>query len=197
MWLQNKKLFRRPDPGPARFTGGKARAPKTPDVRGLALTALLFALSVVLALVESALPVPPGLPGVRLGLSNIVVMYALFFLRRRDAFVIAVLKAAFVLLTRGAVAGLLSLAGGLSSLGVMTLFILLCRRKSEQLPVSVAGAVFHNLGQLAVASAVLGVALWYYLPVLLLSGAAAGCATALLLRFSLPALARLNINKIH
>jgi heptaprenyl diphosphate synthase len=134
------------------------------QVRRIALTGLLFAVAIILSLVESLIPVPAP-AGVRLGLSNIVVMYSLFFLRRREAFTIAVLKSFFVLMTRGAVAGLLSLCGGLFSLLIMALLILVFRERVSYLIVSVSGALFHNIGQILAASAVLGSALWYYFPV--------------------------------
>ena len=88
--------------------------------RRVALMGLLFALSVVLSFLEGTLTPLLGLPpGVKLGLANVVVMYALFFLGRGSAFTLVLLKSFFVLLTRGAMAGALSLGGGLLSLGVM------------------------------------------------------------------------------
>ena len=86
---------------------------------------LLFALSVVLSFLEGTLTPLLGLPpGVKLGLANVVVMYALFFLGRGSAFTLVLLKSFFVLLTRGAMAGALSLGGGLLSLGVMAVLCL-------------------------------------------------------------------------
>lgn len=166
---------------------------KASGIKRIALTGLLFALAVVLSLVESLLPIPAPVPGIRLGLSNIVVLFSLFFLRRRDALIIAVLKAFFVLMTRGTVAGLLSLCGGLCSLGIMLLLILVFREKLSYLLISVFGALFHNLGQITAASLILGTALWFYLPVLILSGLIAGIATSFLLRVSLPAFRKLHL----
>lgn len=68
------------------------------------------------------------MPAIKLGLSNIVVMYALLFLRTRTALLLVVLKALFAFLTRGATAGFLSLCGGALSLAVMLVLL--------QLPVS-------------------------------------------------------------
>lgn len=93
--------------------------------RRVALMGLLFALSVVLSFLEGTLTPLLGLPpGVKLGLANVVVMYALFFLGRGSAFTLVLLKSFFVLLTRGAMAGALSLGGGLLSLGVMAVLCL-------------------------------------------------------------------------
>ena len=70
--------------------------------RRVALMGLLFALSVVLSFLEGTLTPLLGLPpGVKLGLANVVVMYALFFLGRGSAFTLVLLKSYCVLLTRG------------------------------------------------------------------------------------------------
>ena len=160
----------------------------------MVLTALLFAIALVLSVVESL--VPPifiAAPGVKLGLSNIIVMYALFFLNKRHAFEIAILKAAFVFITRSAVAGILSLCGGVLSLLVMILLMYLFKEKISYLVLSIFGAIFHNIGQFAAISIIYhSIYLWAYLPVLLISGVVAGIATATLLRFILPAFRRLT-----
>lgn len=87
---------------------------------------LLFALAMALSFLESLLPALPMLPpGIRLGLSNIVTMYALFVLGPVSGYTIAVLKSLFVLLTRGAVAAAMSASGGIASVTVMLLLSLL------------------------------------------------------------------------
>ncbi len=164
-------------------------------VRRIALTGMLFALAVVLSFFESLLTPFLGLPpGVKLGLANIVVMYALLFLSRGEALLLVVLKAAFALLTRGGMAGLLSLAGGLFSLAVIVL-LLLPKHQPSVLVVSVAGAVAHNIAQLLVVWLLLGGFSLYYLPVLLVSGVVMGCVTALMLRVLLPALEKTGITQ--
>ncbi len=149
---------------------------------------LLFALSMVLSLVEGALPALPMLPpGMKLGLSNVVVMYCLFFLNAPCAYVLAVLKALFVFLVRGFTAGLLSLCGGLLSVTVMLLCLQLKRLNLTYLSISIAGAVCHNLGQTAAASLLLGSGMvLYYLPVVLCSGVVMGLLTGLVLKASMP-----------
>jgi len=159
----------------------------------IALLGLLVALAVVLSLTESLLPIPAPVPGIRLGLSNIVVMFALLNLRRTDALAVALLKALFVAITRGTTAGLLSLTGGLAALGVMTLILLLSKDKATYVLISVAGAVFHNIGQIAMASVILQTALWPYLPVLLISGVVTGFATSVLLKLTSPVFQRLRL----
>ncbi len=165
----------------------------------LVLTALLFAVALVLSIVENSLPsisffIP--VPGVKLGLSNIAVMYALFFLNKKPAFAIAVLKGLFVAMTRGPIAGLLSFSGGVLSVIVMSLLMYLFRNKISYLALSIFGSITHNVGQFIVISLIYtNMYLWAYLPVLLISGVIAGIATSILLRFILPAFNRLVINK--
>lgn len=170
-----------------------ASAENLHKTKRMVLTALLFAISIVLSIVEGTFPpIFTAVPGVKLGLSNIVVMYALFFLNKRQAFIIAVLKAVFVYVTRGAVAGILSLCGGTLSLVAMILLMVLFRDKISYLVLSIFGAVFHNIGQLAAVSALYtSLFLWAYLPVLLIFGVIAGIATSTLLRFILPVFKRL------
>lgn len=159
----------------------------------LVLTALLFAVALVLSVVENSFsPVTFIAPGVKLGLSNIAVMYALFFLEGKQAFTIAVLKALFVFITRGPIAGLLSLSGGILSLVVMILLLLIFKDKISYLILSIFGSVTHNVGQFIVISLIYtNMYLWVYLPVLLVAGVIAGIATSTLLRFILPAFKRL------
>lgn len=156
--------------------------------RSLVLTAMLFAIALVLAIIEGTFPpVLVSVPGIKFGLSNIPVMYALFFLKKREAFTIAVLKALFVFMTRGAVAGLLSLSGGILSLLVMALLLLFFRDKISYMVLSIFGAVFHNIGQiLAISFVYTSVYVWAYLPFLLPAGVAAGVLTSVLLKFIIP-----------
>ncbi len=163
--------------------------------RRITLLGLLFALAMVLSVLESLFPLPIPVPGVRLGLANIVVMFALFYLRKRDALTLVVLKAVFIAATRGLVAGALSLSGGLCALGVMVLVLLLMKGKTTILLISILGAVFHNLGQIAAASAIMETVLWIYLPTLIVSGIVTGFATSVLLRMASPAFQALHLNK--
>lgn len=159
----------------------------------LVLAAMIFATALVLAILENLLPpLPLMVPGVKFGLSNIAVMYALFFLGTKQAYAIAVLKASFVFITRGAIAGALSFSGGILSLTVMLLLVLLLGDKISYFVISIFGAVFHNIGQFVVVVLLYtGVNIWAYLPVLLVSGVVAGMVTSTLLRFILPAFQRL------
>ena len=167
---------------------------KKMSVSSLTSTAMLLCLAIVLNFLEGLLPVLPGLPpGVKLGLSNIVVVYCIFFLGAPKAFLIAFLKSVFVLLTRGVSAGWISLCGGLLSVLVM---LMLSRAKSSVTLLSVFGAISHNFGQLIAAYAVMQTtAVFYYFPVLLVSGIVMGLVTAVMVRVTLPALRRIGGSK--
>ena len=170
---------------------------KRGKAKHVALLGMLFALAMVLSVLEGLVTPLLGLPpGVKPGLSNIVVMYALFFLGGANALTLAVLKAFFAALTRGAMAGALSLAGGLASLAVM-LALRLLWRDSSWFILSVSGAVAHNFGQLMIIRLLLTQSVYtlYYAPVLLLSGLVMGAVTSVSLRALLPALERLGLSK--
>ncbi|MFA9462895.1 MAG: Gx transporter family protein [Velocimicrobium sp.] len=160
----------------------------------MVLIAMLFATAMVLSIVESMIPMPIPAPGVKFGLSNIVVMYAMFFLKKRDALMIAILKGMFSALTKGAIAGLVGLTGGLFSIGIMAILFYVLKEKGSYFLYSMSGAVFHNIGQFVAISIIYtNMAVVYYLPVLLVAGIAAGAITSLLLKIVLPALQRLEL----
>ena len=169
---------------------------QTGKTRQVAFLGLLFALAMVLSFFESALSAMMALPpGIKLGLSNVVTMYCLFFLGSRPAFTLAVLKGLFVLLTRGAVAAAMSLTGGLCSVVVMLLLMALPRKMVSYLMISVAGGVFHNLGQLFMARWIIGSEkIFYYLPIMVASGLLMGTVTGMLLRILLPYMNKLNLS---
>ena len=148
--------------------------------RTVAYCGVLTALAMIFSYVETLIPVNFGVPGVKLGLANLVVLSGLYYLR--PAQVLAISAARIVLtgfLFGNGVSILYSLAGGLLSFCVM----LLLRKAVGFSPagVSVAGGVSHNIGQLLIAMLVLRtVHLAWYLPVLLVSGAVTGLLMGLL-----------------
>jgi heptaprenyl diphosphate synthase len=152
----------------------------------LQITTLGLMLSMIFALsmLEGALfPLPFHM---RLGLSNVVTMYALFFMGKRASFTLAALKSLSVLLTRGPIAGLLSLSGGVFSLLVIAL-LATARPNASYFLLSVAGAVTHNMAQLAAASWLASANLLFFLfPVMTGAGVLAGSLTAVLLRVVMP-----------
>jgi heptaprenyl diphosphate synthase len=161
--------------------------------RKIAFMGVLLGVMLVLSLAEGMMP--PILPPFgRFGLPNIVVLYCLQCLGWREAGAMVLLKAGFALLTRGAVAGTLSLTGGLLSFGLMLLLTLLTKRRASLAALGVTGAVAHNIGQLTVFS------IWVktnvlpaYLPVMLIAGIVTGFATGTVFRLTLPFLRRTGL----
>ena len=140
----------------------------------IALCGMLTALAMVFSYVEALIPMNFGIPGIKLGLANLVVLTGLYALPKKDVLLI---QAARIVLT-GFMFGsgmsiIYSLAGGLFSFGVM---VLLMRNQSfSRIGVSIAGGVSHNAGQLAIAAVVVRTAqLVYYLPVLIVAGVVTG-----------------------
>ena len=168
------------------------------STRKLTFSALLVSVMLVLGYVESLIPIP-GIPGVKLGLSNSVLMLALYWMGVPSACVLMVCKVLLSGLMFGGVTSMLyAFVGGALSLAVMSLLIFLLKGFSP-VGVGVAGAVSHNLGQVLVAIWVLGTSqLIYYLAVLTLIGLATGAATgtlAMLLMKHIPPSVRQGVQK--
>ena len=160
-----------------------------------ALSGMLFALAMALSFAEGSLTIPGLLPGMKLGLANVVVMYALLFMGAGQALILDLLKALFVFLVSGPTAGFLSLCGGMLSLLVMWLLYDVLPVRPTWFILSVSGAFAHNIGQLLGAAAIISSSLsFYYAPVMLVLGLAMGALTALVLRALLPALDNLGYN---
>ena len=140
----------------------------------IAWTGLLIALAMILSYIESLLPAFVAVPGMKLGLTNLVVLVAFLVLDYKYAFAINMVRILLVAFTFGNLFALMySAAGGFLSFLVMAL--LFRTKKFSPVGVSVAGGVAHNIGQILVAMAVLETGqLIYYLPVLAVSGTVAG-----------------------
>ncbi|MCD7872984.1 MAG: Gx transporter family protein [Clostridiales bacterium] len=148
----------------------------------IAYFGLSIALAFVLSYFESMIPFNFGIPGIKLGLANLVVVVALYTAPKRDAFIISMIRILLSgLIFSGAFSLLYSFAGGILSFVVMLLF-----QKSGRVSifgVSVMGASVHNIGQIIVAAIVMkNTGVFYYLPVLLVSGAVTGALIGILSR---------------
>lgn len=160
----------------------------------IALIALNIALAFALSFLESLIPINPGIPGVKIGFANLVVISALYTLPKRDAFCISMVRILLSgLVFSGAFSLLYSFAGGILSFIVMML-----AQKNKHLSiigVSILGAVVHNTGQIIVAAFVMQTCrIVYYLPVLLVSGAASGVAVGLVSGIIVRRLSDIKVN---
>lgn len=148
--------------------------------RRIAVDGMFLTLAIVVSYIEVLLPIPVGIPGVKIGLANGVIMVLLFFTGWKRALFISVLR----ILLAGILFGnpmtiVYSLAGG-----ILSIFFMAILKKAggfSAVGLSVAGGVAHNLGQLSVAVCLMENArIYYYAPVLLITGTIAGTAIGVL-----------------
>ena len=146
----------------------------------LSLLALSVSLAMLLSFVESQIPAMVVIPGVKVGLANIVVVFALYKLGWKEAVVISLTRVFLVgLLFGNGISILYSITGATVSFAAMVL--LKQAKVFSTMAVSVAGGVLHNLGQIAMACVIMGTdVLRYYAPFLILSGTLAGIAIGVL-----------------
>lgn len=146
----------------------------------IALAGIFTAVAIILHLIESWVPNPLPVPGVKLGLANIVSLWALYGLNLPLALLIVILRVCVGALLAGTFLNFgffMGLAGGITSTLIMALTIR-CLPQASAIGVSIIGAVTHNLAQLLVASFFLQqLGVFYYLPILLLSAVPAGILT--------------------
>ena len=140
-------------------------------VQKMALLGVLTAGAIIIAVLESFIP-SIGIPGVKMGLANIVILIILYELGIWEAAVVNLLRVLAVSLIRGtflSMGFLMSLTGCVLSLGIMILFYVLIKKFSV-IGVSVIGAIFHVAGQILIAMLFLGTAyIFLYLPIIAIS----------------------------
>lgn len=141
---------------------------------------ILIALAMILSYVEAQIPAFFAVPGMKLGLTNVVVLFALYRINNKSAFFINLLRILLVgLLFGNGMSIAYSLAGGMLS----TLAMMLLKKfgKFQMVTVSIVGGVCHNIGQILVAILILQTtALAWYLLVLWFSGLASGLVIGLI-----------------
>ena len=144
------------------------------------LMALTIALAMVLSFVESQIPAFVAIPGVKVGLANIAVVFALYRMGWKEAAGISLIRVLLISLLFGHFASLFySAAGAVLSLTGMILLKRLDRFSC--VAVSVAGGVLHNIGQILMACILLETnVIRYYLPFLIVSGVIAGVVIGIL-----------------
>lgn len=151
------------------------------------------ALGLIFSYVETLIPIQLGIPGVKLGLANLVIVIALYKMSPKEALLLSVTR---IVLSGFIFANLFSiiysLAGGFLSFGVM--WILKKRDGFSVAGVSIAGGVSHNIGQLLIAMAVVeNFSVFYYAPALLVAGTITGFLIGVTAREMLKRLAKLDL----
>lgn len=158
--------------------------------KNVAYYGLFASLAILMGYVEMLIPIPLLVPGMKLGLANVIIVIVLYFMDARAAFFISLVRVLLSGLLFAGFAGLLySLAGALFSFCIMVLL-----KKTNQfsiIGVSIAGGVFHNIGQIIVASLVVeNIRIMYYLPFLLFFGVVTGVIIGIVARTALKYLNR-------
>ena len=141
---------------------------------------MLIALAMIFSYVDAILPFNFGIPGIKLGVANLVIVTGLYLLKPKDVWCLSLLRILLIgFLFGNGMSILYSLAGGVLSLGVM----LLLKKIGgfSMIGVSVAGGISHNVGQLIAAVCIVNnLNIAYYLPVLLIAGVITGAIIGML-----------------
>ena len=140
----------------------------------VAFLGMCIALSMILSFVESQIPPLAAVPGVKMGLPNIVMVFMLYKVGAKDTAIVSILRVILVGILFGTPLSMIySLAG--ATLSLIGMILLKKTNLFAHVTVSVAGGILHNIGQIATACIIMETAqIAYYLPVLLISGTIAG-----------------------
>ncbi len=141
---------------------------------------MLIALAMIFSYVEALLPFNFGIPGIKLGVANLVIVTSLYLLKPKDVWCLSLLRILLMgFLFGNGISILYSLAGGILSLLVMLL--LKTKGGFSMLGVSIGGGVSHNVGQLIAAICIVSnLNIAYYLPVLMIAGVITGAIIGML-----------------
>ena len=150
------------------------------NAKKMTMTALLAALALIFSYIEVLIPFSPGIPGIKLGIANLVIIISLYYLGPKYALSVNLVRILIAgLLFNGLFSALYSLAGALLSFTVMVLL-----RKTGIFSitgVSIAGGVSHNMGQLLVAAFLIdSLKIFAYFPVLIFSGIISGAVIGII-----------------
>lgn len=147
------------------------------SIRQTIILGLFIAIALVLSYFERFIPITFAVPGVKLGLANVVTVLAITFYKPRDIYLLVVIRVVLASLFIGGMMTLwYSLAGGLLSATTMLLISRVSKGSVSMVGISVVGAISHNIGQIVIVSIItsslyVGMS---YLPVLLVSGVITG-----------------------
>lgn len=151
------------------------------SAKRVAISGMLTSLMLVLGLIERQFPITAAIPGIKLGLANSVLIYALYMMNAKQALILVFVKVLIQGLIYGNMQSMIySLAGGLLSL--LAMYLMKKVKGISPVGVSVAGACFFNVGQTVVAAFILNSPLLIvsYLPILLISAIVTGVLTGVI-----------------
>ncbi len=161
-------------------------------IKEISYLGVITAFAIVLSYFERMLPPIIPIPGVKLGLSNLALLVSIYLLGNKYGFYTMLIKCLSVAILFGGLSSFLySISGGLFSYSFMYLFRKL--KVFSVVGVSVIGGVAHNLGQIIIATIIIGnIKLLYYFPILIISGVIAGIGIGILTSYTLNYLRVIN-----
>jgi len=144
------------------------------DSKKLTTLALSVAIAMILSFVESKIPLFVAIPGIKVGLANIAVVFTLYKIGAKEAIAVSLVRVVLVSMIFGNIESMLfSLTG--ATLSFVVMFLMKKYTPLTEVAVSVSGGIMHNIGQIGAASVIMGTnVVSYYLPFLILSGTIAG-----------------------
>ncbi|MGE5676853.1 MAG: Gx transporter family protein [Pseudomonadota bacterium] len=153
----------------------------------MVLMGILVSQALILHLIERMIPVPVPVPGIKLGLANAISLMAIVFFGTKEALVVVALRTFLGSVFGGGVSAFIySLIGGCVSALAMAIMYKHFRKLFSLPAISVVGAIFHNVGQILVASLIVqNMKLFYYLPVLLISAVITGLFIGFAVQYTL------------
>lgn len=156
------------------------KSPKKSPAARTAMFGVLTALAMILSYLETLIPLNLGIPGIKPGLANLVVLIALYMAGPLDACMISLVRVILAGITFGSLSSLVYSASG-ALFSFLTMWMVKSRDLLPQTGVSIVGGITHNIAQLAVAALVLeSGAVFAYFPVLLLAGMITGALIGIL-----------------
>lgn len=167
------------------------------DIRKLTSLAMFISAALILHVVEAMIPLPFPVPGIKLGLANIVTLLAIIFFDFKDVLVIVLLRCFMGSVFGGSISGFLfSISGGILSAFVMWFFYRKLSKYFSLVGISTAGAVVHNIGQLFMAGIIISdFRIYLYLPVLMTASVCTGIFIGIVCNYT-KRLIISNVNKL-
>ena len=143
-------------------------------IRQITTMGMLIALAMVLGFVETLIPINLGIPGMKLGLANIVVVIALFLFDIKTAVVVSILRIILIAMTFGNMSMMFYSIAGVS-LSLLSMIAISKIKSFSLISVSIVGGIMHNVGQIICAAFVVRTnGVFTYLPVLMIAGLVSG-----------------------
>ncbi len=158
------------------------------SIKKIALIAIFITLSLILSYVDSLIPINIMVPGIKIGLANLIIIYSLYMLGIKEAIFISIIRVVISSILFGSILTFVySLTGAIVSLLIMV--ILKSFTSLTVITTSIAGGVMHNMTQIIVAIILMNTKeIVYYLPILILTGVISGMMigifSTLLIKFS-------------